>query len=89
MILKIFSVYDAKAEAYIQPMFFHSRGQAIRAFTDTANDPSSQLCRHAGDFTLFELGDFDDSTGIVQMAEHASNLGKALEFKNPELELKQ
>lgn len=80
MILKVFSVYDSKAEAYMQPFFFNSRGQAVRAFSDTANDPKSQLNRHAGDFTLFEVGEYDDSNGNMLNHKHV-NLGKALEFR--------
>jgi len=81
MILKVFSVYDDKAEAYMSPFYFHSRGQAIRAFSDTANDENSQLHKHSGDFTLFCIADFDDATGLIVNLKHV-NLGCALEYKN-------
>jgi len=61
MILKMFSVYDSKAEAYMQPFFLNSRGLAIRSFTDLANDPKTSVYQYAADFTLFELGEFDDN----------------------------
>lgn len=83
MILRVYSVYDSKAEAYMQPFYFNSRGQAIRAFSDTCNDPKSQLFAHAGDFTLFEIAKYDDQTGIMLNEKHV-NLGVALEFKNEE-----
>jgi len=84
MILKIFSVYDSAAGAYLQPFFFASAGQAIRAFSDMANDPASSLHRHAADYTLFELGSWDDENAMLLIEKHI-NLGKALEFKAPEL----
>ena len=32
MPMKVFSVFDCKAEAYMVPMFMQSRGVAIRSF---------------------------------------------------------
>lgn len=66
MFLKIFTVYDSKTEAYMQPQFMQSTGQALRAFEDAVNDESHPFHKHAADFTLFELGTFDDQTGTFQ-----------------------
>lgn len=63
MKVRIFSVYDVKAEAYLAPFTFPENGQAIRAFSDTVNDPNSMFNKHAADFTLFRLGYFDQSSG--------------------------
>ncbi len=81
MELLMFSVFDSKCAAYMQPFFFNSRGQAIRAFTDLANDPNSMISKHAADFTLFSIGSYDDGTAIVTAGTHV-NLGKAIEFQN-------
>ena len=80
MILKVFSVFDSKAEAYMQPFFMATRGQAIRAFSDTCSDKSTQFSRHPGDFTLFEIGSYDDSTGVMSSYEAKISLGVATEF---------
>lgn len=80
MILKVFCVYDSKVEAYMSPFFMHSRGQAIRSFTDTLADPSTQFSKHPGDFTLFELGEYDDSTAKFSMLNTPLSLGVASEF---------
>ena len=61
MILKIYSLFDSKLGAYMAPMYFHSRGQAIRSIVDEAGRVDSPLHNHPGDFTLFELGDWNDS----------------------------
>lgn len=84
MILKMFSVYDSKAECYMAPFYFHALGQAVRAFGDTVNDPQSSMCKHPGDYTLFCVADFDDQTGMVSNLNHV-NLGKAIELKRKEL----
>lgn len=83
MIKKVFTVYDEKSEAYLQPFFLDTVGQAIRAITDCVSDPNHQFCRHTSDYTLFQLGDFDDSTG--QFTDEKKSLGSLLEFKSSEV----
>jgi len=81
---KIFSVYDSKAMAYIQPFLFPEQGQALRAFTDAANDPNHMFCKNAGDYTLFNIGAFDDASAQIISNDPPINLGNALEFKRNE-----
>lgn len=80
MISKIFSVYDSKSEAYLQPFFMQSRGAAVRAFVDIANDPSHAFHKHSADYTLFELGEYDDATASFLTHITPVSLGVALEF---------
>lgn len=90
MLWKMFTVYDSKAECYLQPFFFKARGEAIRSFTESCNDNKNQLCRHAGDFTLYELGEYDDHSADFLPLNNHVNLGKAIEFQtgsNGELDL--
>lgn len=81
MIMKIFCVYDAAVDAYMQPFFLRSKGEAARMWTDTVNDPKTQFHQHPKDFTLFEIGDFDETTGVVQAYAAKLPVGTALEFK--------
>ena len=60
---KVYAVYDDKVGAYMQPFSMESRGQAVRAFSDSVNDPKSIWYRHPGDFQLYELGEFDEKSG--------------------------
>lgn len=80
MIHKIYSVYDSKAEAFLPPFFLGTRGLAIRTFADAANREDHNFRRYAADYTLFELGEFDDSSGKFFMKEAAENLGTALQY---------
>ena len=82
MTLKIFSVLDTKADAFMPPFFFNTTGQAVRAFKELANDPSSSPCRHPGDFRLFCLGTFDDATGRVSALDQVEPLGYASDYKD-------
>lgn len=83
MIIQIFATWDSKAEAFLQPFFFLSKGQAIRSFDDAVNDPKSQMCAHAEDFSLFHLGSFDDADASFDLLKAPVSLGRALEFKKP------
>ncbi len=86
MITQIFTVYDSKAEAYLPPFFMQSRGLAIRSFTDTVNDPKTQLHNHPGDFMLMYVGKFDDSDCTFDLAKVPENLGLAAEFLSPPID---
>lgn len=63
MILKSFSLFDLKANAYSTPFFFNHQGQAIRAVMDMLSSADSVPARHPQDFQLWELGTWDDQTG--------------------------
>jgi len=80
---KVYLVYDKKTEAYSHPMLFQTKGQAIRSFGDACNDPSTQFYKHSQDFSLVEIGDFDDVEGQYIMAETKINVASAWELVKP------
>ncbi len=82
MKLKIFSVFDTKAEAYLTPFFCPSTGVAIRSFEAAANDATHQFRLYAADFTLFELGTYEQSTAKFEILPAPMNLGSALTFRH-------
>lgn len=70
MILKVYSIYDVAAKAYMQPFFMHNDGLALRAFQDNVNTKEeNQISKHPEQFTLFCLGEYDDSKGQFQSLE--------------------
>lgn len=79
MIYKIFSVWDSKTEAYMQPFFSPTIGSGIRAFTDAAADPNSMIHKHAADFQLHCIGQFDDATGTL-IDQNSQALGTAGDY---------
>lgn len=80
MIIKLFSVYDSKAKAYMTPFCRPATGLAIRDFIDVVNDVKSTISRYPEDFSLFEIGFFDDNTGELDMVERPINLGLGSAF---------
>ena len=81
MKLKVFAIYDSKAQAYMHPFYSNSIGQAVRMFEDASNDPKSQMCKHPGDFTLFHIGEYDDESGSFENVQAKQDLGTALSHK--------
>lgn len=69
MKLRAFCVRDEKAEAFLPPFFLHAIGQAMRAFADSVNDPAHQFGKHPEDYSLFEIGSFDDALGRFEPFE--------------------
>lgn len=80
---KIFTVYDEKSEAYLQPFFFDTVGQAVRAISELVMDPQHSFGKHTADFSLFQLGEFDDSTAEFNI--NCKSLGSLVEYKRQEV----
>lgn len=82
MKVKVFSVYDTVASRYFPPLFRLEHGEALRDFKDMANDPGLVISKHASDFKLYYLGEWDDSTGRFTCADVALDLGCAKTFQD-------
>ena len=83
--MKMFSIYDHKAKAYQLPFYLRQSGEALREFSDLVNDEKSRVIKHPEDYTLFLLGEFDETTGEFQLEKTPSPLGKALEYSQTQL----
>lgn len=66
MLRVVVSVFDSASQMYGQPVFSPSRGVAIRSFSDEVNRTGADnaLNGHPEDFTLFQLAEFHEETGI-------------------------
>lgn len=62
----VFSIYDQASQAYLRPMFVTAPGQAIRAFVDEVNKKDSPLNKYPDQYTLFEIGEFEDTKAKLQ-----------------------
>lgn len=79
---KMFTVRDSKSEAFLPPLYFRQRGEALRAFQVSANEPSHNFCRFPEDFSMYEIGEWNDETGRVEMYDTPVLLGIAIDFKS-------
>lgn len=77
---KIFSVYDSKAEAWTRPMVNDNIGRMLRSFEDLANDKNHPIGQHPEDYSLFEIGEFDDESGDIIAVQPKVSLGIAIQY---------
>ena len=57
---QIYSIFDTVALVYNKPFTEHNDESAKRAFQSTATDQPNY-----GDYSLYNVGEWDDSTGII------------------------
>lgn len=84
MIQKVYTVYDSKAEAYLNPFHMNTNGEALRAWKAAVKDPQTNFNKFPSDFTLFEIGTYDSNTGSYEMFPAKVSLGTALEWMSAE-----
>jgi hypothetical protein len=64
----VVAVRDRASDTFGQPFYVVARGQAIRSFSDEINRVAQDnpLNAHPDDFDLYELGTYEDSTGMFE-----------------------
>lgn len=64
--LVVVSLLDVQAQAFGRPIFYPAKGAALREIGDEVNrnDSKNMLFQHPQDFRVFELGSWDEQTGI-------------------------
>lgn len=77
--LNAFTIRDSAAEAYMRPFFAQSPGAAIRSFSDLVNDPEHPIGQHPEDYTLFQIGEFEELSGVLEVYEPRS-LGNGIQY---------
>jgi hypothetical protein len=79
----VFTVYDSKAQAHGTLMLFNTAAEAIRSFTQAAQDPKTQIFANPGDFSLVQIGVFDEFQGSIEPLEVRVDLGTAKQLVAP------
>lgn len=77
--LIICAIHDTKAEAYMNPFYMRSEGEAIRAFGDAIDKGDTPLSQHPEDYVLYKLGTFDQSTAAIEYLY--KSLASGVDFK--------
>ncbi len=76
----VYSVYDSKVGAFLTPFFSTNRATALRSFMSAVQDGSTDFHRYAGDYTLFEIGEWSAEEGKWSPLDAKLNLGLASQF---------
>lgn len=83
MELQIFSIKDNKAEVFNSPFYMKTKGEALRAFDRTVNDPKTQINEYPKDFDLYVLGTFHSDTGKIKPID-PKHIAEAISFLKKE-----
>jgi hypothetical protein len=89
MLLSVFSIYDSAISTWLPPMYSRNKGEMLRNFSDAVQDPKSNLAKHPSDYSLFELGTFNDDKCLFDLLKTPVRLCMALDFVNQSLPLKE
>lgn len=80
--MKMLTVLDTKGGYYKTPFFTKTTGDALRAFETIAKDPNHEIGKFPSDFTLMELGSWDDLKAKMSILENPIILANASEYAN-------
>lgn len=81
MKMKVFTVFDVKAQLHLQPFFEQSTETGIRAFKVVCQDSKTNFYMFPEDYSLIELGEWDQQQGFIKMHDRPMILAQAAEFK--------
>lgn len=66
MKMGIYSIFDIKAAAYHVPFVAANDAVAVRLFKRACNQEGDNFHAFAADYTIFQIGSFDDQTAAVE-----------------------
>jgi hypothetical protein len=82
----IVCIKDTAARVFGTPFVVQAAAQAVRSLRDEVNskDSASDVCKHPGDFELYEVAQFDYDTGLVIPCASPVMLCRAKDLKEPD-----
>lgn len=79
MIKKVIAVYDKKTALYDAPFSVRHIGEAIREWETITKDPKTKFGKNPEDFDLFQISEYDDTTGQFQNTIPPLHLGSGIQ----------
>lgn len=77
----MYAIRDAKSEAFLNPFFKITHGEAERDFHQAVNDPQTSLNKYPEDFDLYYLGQYDDRSGKLTSLDTPQHIVKAVQLR--------
>ncbi len=77
MKLLAFTIYDEKAECFAHPFFVSAIGIATRMLATWTKNPDSMICKHPEDFTLYQVGTWNDAEAKFENLKTPKFVAKA------------
>ena len=70
--LRLYSIYDSKAEQFSPPQVYHNDMLALRAFEGIVNDDKMLIKKYPEDFSLYYIGNLGDCDGQPNAQKYCS-----------------
>lgn len=67
---KFYAIKDTKADFYHHPNLLRNKGEVMRAVGNAINSDKGELAANPEDYSLFEVGEFDEQTGMIKGYEN-------------------
>lgn len=78
---RLYSVYDEKAKYFTSPFTHRSDDEAKREFGAAVKNSKTAISQYPGDFKLYVVGTYDDSTGSVEKISPAEYLAVGSDYE--------
>lgn len=81
---KVYSVFDSKVKVFDPPFLMRNAAEALRSFNLAVNHESNKngkIATFPADYTLFEIGEWNDLNGTMIMYEAKTSLATGLDVK--------
>ena len=85
VLLRLYSIYDSKAEQFSPPQAYHNDMLALRGFESIVNDDKMLIKKYPEDFSIYYVGNLGDTDGRYYI-EHCDEsripllVGRAVDY---------
>lgn len=83
MLHQVIAIFDIKVGAFAKPVAVPADGAGVRAFQDAVNDPNTEYHKHPEDYSVWNIGTYDDNTAIME-SKKPIQLAQAIALKTIE-----
>jgi len=65
----IYVLHDSKAKMYHTPFYMVNDDACLRTMVDMVNNQENEVSKFPEDFTLFNIGTFDEETANIELLQ--------------------
>lgn len=81
MDLYVYAIFDRKAQIYSQPFFTPNEAVAVRMLRGMVREPGTQIHSSPEDFTLYNLGTYNDLIGVFDCPKEPIPVVNAIQLQ--------
>lgn len=78
--MRLYTVYDAAANAFMPPFAMRADGEARRSFQQACFDEKHAFSRSMKDYSLWYIGEFSEVSALIEPVVPPKLVAKAEEF---------